>query len=114
MIIFQLSWRGGIWLLPLLWFVGRMRGNGMCQMEWGNRRRIFLKMRRAGPFHSSIVFKVQVVSKLITSPRGEFLLVKCHALIGKLFCPDPMAGNVYVYDGLGFRSASLSNVAERN
>jgi len=25
-----------------------------------------------------------------------------------------IAGNVYVYDGLGFRSASLSHVAERN
>ena len=58
-------------------------------------------MRRTGLFisHLSNVFysKVQVVPKRITSPSGEFLLVKCHMLIDKLFCPDPMAGNISDY-----------------
>ena len=46
---------------------------------------------------------------LIVTIRLE--LIKISRLID---CLGGIAGNVYVYDGLGFRSASLSHVAKRN
>ena len=45
----------------------------------------------------------------VSARNKEFVLS-----IQKAGCPGPIATNVYVYDGLGFRSAYLSHVAERN
>jgi hypothetical protein len=53
-------------------------------------------------------------TKPFTGPHGKSLLENYRPFIETQICPGPIATNVYVYDGLGFRSASLSHVAERN
>jgi len=60
-------------------------GYGMCQMRRAIGGRLFLKMRRVGHFifqlsNVTYFFKVQVVPKPFTCPRGKSLLVECHPL----------------------------------
>lgn len=93
-----------------------LRGYGMCQMCGASRSTIFLKMRRVGQCiyqlsHVLYFYKVQVVPKPFTCPRGKSLLVECHPLDDQIV-RGPITANVCVYLVAGI--GGFKNGAKRN
>jgi hypothetical protein len=96
------------------------QGYGMCQKRGVSRSTIFLKMRRVGCINfwsvpSFNFFKVQVVCEVFHLSTWKIFVSRVSTVFFETqICLGPIATNVGVYDGCGFRSASLSHVAERN
>lgn len=80
------------WLLPLLWIVGGMWGNGKClRRGWSSWKNHF-KNAKGRPLFSylsnvSYFFKVHVLTKLLKTTRVKFVSVECHPLVDQIV-PD--------------------------